>query len=359
MASEDHSVLVTKLEDLMLAVENAKKMKLARERELQLLDVNVMEKFELWKQLEENVKRKEQKIREQDQLLQKITFEVEEKNEERQQAETQMNGKIFKQKEMEAQLKAKEKKLNSWYMQLLIKNDELDEMEAKVKAKTEPLKEMEAKVEAKTEQLKAKVKAKTEQLKEMEAKVKAKTEQLKEMEAKVKAKTEQLKEMEAKVEARRTDFDCSVFRNMGRMMQSQIMKEIQDIQKEQRREQIQGSISRWNEEQLDKLRKDRFELEKEIMLIDAIPSPSPVRFYFRSRQEDLEFSRYVLRILCNWKNENILRDIDDVTLTTGGGLMVHFHPMSLKKSLSLAALLEPIFVKCGSRTTLVEFDILS
>jgi len=357
----------------MLAVENAKKMKLARERELQLLDVNVMEKFQLWKQLEENVKRKEQKIREQDQLLQKITFEVEEKNEERQQAETQMNGKIFKQEEMEAQLKAKEKKLNSWYMQLLIKNDELDEMEAKVKAKTEPLKEMEAKVEAKTEQLKAKVKAKTEQLKEMEAKVKAKTEQLKEMEAKVeakteqlkemeakvKAKTEQLKEMEAKVEARRTDFDCSVFRNMGRMMQSQIMKEIQDIQKEQRREQIQGSISRWNEEQLDKLRKDRFELEKEIMLIDAIPSPSPVRFYFRSRQEDLEFSRYVLRILCNWKNENILRDIDDVTLTTGGGLMVHFHPMSLKKSLSLAALLEPIFVKCGSRTTLVEFDILS
>ena len=329
----------------MLAVENAKKMKLARERELQLLDVNVMEKFQLWKQLEENVKRKEQKIREQDQLLQKITFEVEEKNEERQQAETQMNGKIFKQEEMEAQLKAKEKKLNSWYMQLLIKNDELDEMEAKVKAKTEPLKEMEAKVEAKTEQLKAKVKAKTEQLKEMEAKVKA--------------KTEQLKEMEAKVEARRTDFDCSVFRNMGRMMQSQIMKEIQDIQKEQRREQIQGSISRWNEEQLDKLRKDRFELEKEIMLIDAIPSPSPVRFYFRSRQEDLEFSRYVLRILCNWKNENILRDIDDVTLTTGGGLMVHFHPMSLKKSLSLAALLEPIFVKCGSRTTLVEFDILS
>ena len=329
----------------MLAVENAKKMKLARERELQLLDVNVMEKFQLWKQLEENVKRKEQKIREQDQLLQKITFEVEEKNEERQQAETQMNGKIFKQEEMEAQLKAKEKKLNSWYMQLLIKNDELDEMEAKVKAKTEQLKEMEAKVEAKTEQLKAKVKAKTEQLKEMEAKVKA--------------KTEQLKEMEAKVEARRTDFDCSVFRNMGRMMQSQIMKEIQDIQKEQRREQIQGSISRWNEEQLDKLRKDRFELEKEIMLIDAIPSPSPVRFYFRSRQEDLEFSRYVLRILCNWKNENILRDIDDVTLTTGGGLMVHFHPMSLKKSLSLAALLEPIFVKCGSRTTLVEFDILS
>src|SRR3989344_223800 len=320
MASEDHSVLVTKLEDLMLAVENAKKMKLARERELQLLDVNVMEKFQLWKQLEENVKRKEQKIREQDQLLQKITFEVEEKNEERQQAETQMNGKIFKQEEMEAQLKAKEKKLNSWYMQLLIKNDELDEMEAKVKAKTE---------------------------------------RLKEMEAKVKAKTEQLKEMEAKVEARRTDFDCSVFRNMGRMMQSQIMKEIQDIQKEQRREQIQGSISRWNEEQLDKLRKDRFELEKEIMLIDAIPSPSPVRFYFRSRQEDLEFSRYVLRILCNWKNENILRDIDDVTLTTGGGLMVHFHPMSLKKSLSLAALLEPIFVKCGSRTTLVEFDILS
>src|SRR3989344_5533766 len=345
MASEDHSVLVTKLEDLMLAVENAKKMKLARERELQLLDVNVMEKFQLWKQLEENVKRKEQKIREQDQLLQKITFEVEEKNEERQQAETQMNGKIFKQEEMEAQLKAKEKKLNSWYMQLLIKNDELDEMEAKVKAKTEPLKEMEAKVEAKTEQLKAKVKAKTEQLKEMEAKVKE--------------KTEQLKEMEAKVEARRTDFDCSVFRNMGRMMQSQIMKEIQDIQKEQRREQIQGSISRWNEEQLDKLRKDRFELEKEIMLIDAIPSPSPVRFYFRSRQEDLEFSRYVLRILCNWKKENILRDIDDVTLTTGGGLMVHFHPMSLKKSLSLAALLEPIFVKCGSRTTLVEFDILS
>src|SRR3989344_12050 len=331
MASEDHSVLVTKLEDLMLAVENAKKMKLARERELQLLDVNVMEKFQLWKQLEENVKRKEQKIREQDQLLQKITFEVEEKNEERQQAETQMNGKIFKQKEMEAQLKAKEKKLNSWYMQLLIKNDELDEMEAKVKAKTEPLKEMEAKVEAKTEQLKAKVNA----------------------------KTGRLKEMEAKVEARRTDFDCSVFRNMGRMMQSQIMKEIQDIQKEQRREQIQGSISRWNEEQLDKLRKDRFELEKEIMLIDAIPSPSPVRFYFRSRQEDLEFSRYVLRILCNWKNENILRDIDDVTLTTGGGLMVHFHPMSLKKSLSLAALLEPIFVKCGSRTTLVEFDILS
>src|SRR3989344_2960980 len=331
MASEDHSVLVTKLEDLMLAVENAKKMKLARERELQLLDVNVMEKFQLWKQLEENVKRKEQKIREQDQLLQKITFEVEEKNEERQQAETQMNGKIFKQEEMEAQLKAKEKKLNSWYMQLLIKNDELDEMEAKVKAKTEPLKEMEAKVEAKTEQLKAKVKE----------------------------KTEQHKEMEAKVEARRTDFDCSVFRNMGRMMQSQIMKEIQDIQKEQRREQIQGSISRWNEEQLDKLRKDRFELEKEIMLIDAIPSPSPVRFYFRSRQEDLEFSRYVLRILCNWKKENILRDIDDVTLTTGGGLMVHFHPMSLKKSLSLAALLEPIFVKCGSRTTLVEFDILS
>src|SRR3989344_6123671 len=331
MASEDHSVLVTKLEDLMLAVENAKKMKLARERELQLLDVNVMEKFQLWKQLEENVKRKEQKIREQDQLLQKITFEVEEKNEERQQAETQMNGKIFKQEEMEAQLKAK----------------------------TEPLKEMEAKVEAKTEQLKAKVKAKTEQLKEMEAKVKAKTEQLKEMEAKEEAKTEQLKEMEAKVEARRTDFDCSVFRNMGRMMQSQIMKEIQDIQKEQRREQIQGSISRWNEEQLDKLRKDRFELEKEIMLIDAIPSPSPVRFYFRSRQEDLEFSRYVLRILCNWKKENILRDIDDVTLTTGGGLMVHFHPMSLKKSLSLAALLEPIFVKCGSRTTLVEFDILS